>query len=106
MPKKATLQGKKTRDIYTSVYELRNTVISDQTGQLPTLLQQGNKYIMVMMEIDSNTILIEPIKNRKDGELTQKYRAMILRLRHTGMIPRKHILENEVSEALKTIIQD
>ena len=30
----------------------------------------------------------------------------MLRLRQAGMIPRKHILENEVSEALKTIIQD
>ena len=31
---------------------------------------------------------------------------MMLRLRLARMIPRKHILENEVSEALKTIIQD
>ena len=31
---------------------------------------------------------------------------MMLRLRRAGMIPRKHILYNEVSEALKSIIQD
>ena len=89
VPKTATLQEQKARDIYTSVYEVRNTVFSDQKGQLPTLSQQDNKYIMVMFEIDSNTILVEPIKNRKYGELTRAYRAMILRLRHTGMIPRK-----------------
>ena len=31
---------------------------------------------------------------------------MMLRLRQAGIIPKKHILENEVSEALKTVIQD
>ena len=31
---------------------------------------------------------------------------MILRLRRSGIIPKKHILDNEVLEALKTIIQD
>ena len=31
---------------------------------------------------------------------------MMLRLRRAKMIPRKHILENESSESLKTIIQD
>ena len=30
----------------------------------------------------------------------------MVRLRRTGMITRKHVLDNEVSEALKTIIQD
>ena len=31
---------------------------------------------------------------------------MMLRLQRSGIIPKKHILDNEVSEALKTIIQD
>ena len=61
---------------------------------------------MVMVEIDSNAVLVEPINNRKDEELTRTYREMMLRLRQAGMISRKHILDNEVSESLKTIIQD
>ena len=60
---------------------------------------------MVMVEIDSNEILLEPIKNLKDEELTRSHRKMMLRLRPAGMIPRKQVLDNEVSEALKTIIQ-
>ena len=59
-----------------------------------------------MVEIDSNTILVEPIKSRKDAELTRAYRKMMLRLRRAGIITKKHILDNEVSEALKTIIRD
>ena len=79
--KTATLQGHKAREIYTSMYEVRNTVLSDQTGKLPICSQQGNKYIMVMVEIDSNAILVEPIKNCKDEELMRAYRTMILKLR-------------------------
>ena len=59
------------RDVYTRVYNVRNTVFSDQTGHFPTRSQRGNKYIMVMVEINSNAILVEPLKSRKDLELTR-----------------------------------
>ena len=46
------LHGKKVRDVYTETYSVRETMFSDQTGQFPTRSQRGNKYIMVMVEID------------------------------------------------------
>ena len=79
-PDVATLRGQSVCDVYTKVYDVRNTVFSDQTGQFPTRSQRGNKYIMVMVEIDSNAILVEPLKSRKDPELTRAYRTMMLRL--------------------------
>ncbi len=60
------LHGKKVQDVYTKTYRVRKTMFSNQTGQFPTCSQQGNKYIMVMVEIDSNAILVEPMKSRKD----------------------------------------
>ena len=39
VPKTDTLQGQKERDIYTSVYEVRNFVFSNQTGHFPTRSQ-------------------------------------------------------------------
>jgi hypothetical protein len=51
------------------MYDVRKTMFLDQTGQFPMLLQSGNKYIMVMVEIDSNAILVEPTKSRKDAEM-------------------------------------
>ena len=69
------------RDVYTKVYDVRETVFSDQTGKFPTRLQWGNKYLMVMVEIDSNVILVEPLKSRKDPELTRAYNKMMLRQR-------------------------
>ena len=59
-----------------------------------------------MVEIGSNAILVEPIKNRTDAEITRAYCAMMLRLKHAGIIPQKHILDNEVSNAMKNIIRD
>ena len=35
---------------------------------------------MVMVEIDSNAILVEPLKSRKDAELTRAYKSLITRL--------------------------
>ena len=93
------------RDVYTKVYYIRNTVFSDQTVQFPARSKRGNKYIVVMVEIDSNATLMEPIKNRTDAELTRAYCTMILRLKHDIIIPQKHILDNDVSNAMETIIR-
>ena len=68
-----SLRGKKQRDVFTKVYDVRETIFSDQTGQFLKKSQRGNKYLMVMVEIDSNAILVEPLKSRKDAELTRAY---------------------------------
>ncbi len=70
------LRGKKVQDVYTQTYMVRETIFSNQTGQFPTQSQQGNKYIMVMVEIDSNAILVEPMKSRKDEEMIRAYNAL------------------------------
>ena len=69
------------RDVYTETYRVRETMFSDQTGQFPTRSQRGNKYIMVMVEIDSNAILVEPMKSRKDEEMIRTYNALLLQLK-------------------------
>jgi hypothetical protein len=73
-----TLRGKKQRDVYTRVYDVRSTILSDQTGRFPTRSQSGNKYLMIMVVIDSNAILVEPLSSRKDAELTRAYRTLML----------------------------
>jgi hypothetical protein len=47
------LHGKKVRDVYTQMYMVCKTMFSNQTGQFPIQSLRGNKYIMVMVEIDS-----------------------------------------------------
>ena len=48
------------RDVYIKVYDVCNKVFFDQTGQFPTRSKRGNKYIIVIVNIDSNAILVEP----------------------------------------------
>jgi hypothetical protein len=72
-------------------------MFSDQTCQFPTRSQQGNKYIMVMVEINSNVILVEPMKSSKDEEMIRAYNALLLRLKQAGIVPKKHVLDNKVS---------
>ena len=61
---------------------------------------------MVMVETDSNVVLVEPINKCTDAELTRSYHAMMLQLKQAGIIPQEHILDNEVSNEMKTIIRD
>jgi hypothetical protein len=72
------LHGKKVCDVYHQMYMVRKTMFSDQTGQFPIQSLHGNKYIMVMVEINSNAILMEPMKNRKDAEIIRAYTTLLL----------------------------
>eukprot|EP00804_Cyclotella_cryptica_P002928 CCRYP_013287-RA/>CCRYP_013287-RA protein AED:0.38 eAED:0.38 QI:0/0/0/1/1/1/2/0/632 len=100
------LRGCKVQDVYTKVYHMRDTIFTNQTGKYPQRSQEGNNYIVVMVEINSSAILVEPIKNRTDAELTQAYSVLMLRLQQAGVTPRKHVLDNEVSSAVKDLIRD
>lgn len=74
----AALRGKKVKDIFVN-------------GKFPMQLRSGNKYIMVMVEIVSNTILLEPMKSRKDAEMIWAYDVLVKRLQAANIHPRKHM---------------
>ena len=61
---------------------------------------------MVMVEIDSNAILVEPMKNHKDEEMIRVHNALLLQLKRAGIVPKKHVLDNKVSENMKNHIRD
>ena len=81
------LKGHKLQDIYTTVYDVRNTIFTDQTGKFPhcSLSLSGNNYLMVLVEIDSSAILVEPIKSRSDTELIHAYSMLMSRLHKAGL---------------------
>jgi hypothetical protein len=61
---------------------------------------------MVMVEIDSNAILAEPMKNRKDAKMTRAYNTLLLRLKRASITPKKHVLDNKISDNMKNHIRD
>jgi hypothetical protein len=56
---------------------------------------------MVLIEIDSNAILVEAMKNRSAGEMIRAYQALVERLCNAGLTPKMHILDNECSTEFK-----
>jgi hypothetical protein len=100
------LHSKKVRNVYTQTYMVHKTMFSDQIGQFPIQSLCCNKYIMVMVEIDSNVIFVEPMKNRKDSKMIRAYNPLLLRLKPASIVPKKHVLDNEVSENMKNHIRD
>ena len=85
---------------------MRETIFSDQTGQFPKCSLRGNKYVVVLVEIDSNAISVAPMKSRHDNKIKRAYWLMITRLHRAGIMPTKHVLDNEVSESMKEMIRD
>ena len=97
-PKRAALQestaealkalvGKKEKDVYFKIIDTRDvkhTIYSDQTGQFPVRARSGNRYIMVMVEIDSNYVLVQPMKNRTDDEMIKAYQMSLKGLNRAG----------------------
>jgi hypothetical protein len=100
------LCGRNEHDIYTKVYDTREIIFTDQTGKFPTCSQAGHQYIMIMVEINSSAILVKPLKNCTDAELTRAYTNLMLCLHRASIQPCKHILDNEISQAMKDLIQD
>jgi hypothetical protein len=61
---------------------------------------------MVMVEINSSAILVEPMKNRKDAKMIWAYNELLLRLKWAGIVSKKHVLDNEVSKNIENHIYD
>ena len=72
-----TILLKKHQDIYIAINDEKETMYTDQTGAFPITSKKGNKYIMILCEIDNNVILSEAMRNRSSGEIFRTY--LILR---------------------------
>ena len=63
--------GKKERDVYSKIvdlWDMKGTIYTDQTGKFPVKAGRGARYIMIMVAIDSNTVLAATLKNKSDKE--------------------------------------
>ena len=74
-------RGKKEQDVYFKVYDMKHTIYSAQPGRFPVQSKSGNKYVMVMVEIDSNAILVEAMKSKSDAEMQRAYLVLVNRLK-------------------------
>jgi hypothetical protein len=80
--------------------ELKGIIATDLPGRFPTTSAQGNAYVLVMYDYDSNTINAVAIKNRKTASLVQGYNELFEDLKKAGINPVLHRLDNETSKEL------
>jgi hypothetical protein len=106
---KLTRPPTKQKEAIIRVYDLskeaERLMYTDQTGQFPQKSSRGNQYIMVLIEIDSNAILVEAMKTRTTGEMIRAYQVLVNRLHSAGVTPKMHILDNECSAEFKERIK-
>ena len=59
-----------------------------------------------MIELDSNVILVEAMRDRTSGEMIQAYQSLVDRLKKGGFRPKMHFPDNECSAAFKEKISE
>ena len=69
------------------IVRLEQKIFTDQTGRFPTTSSLGNKYILTLFDTDTNTILVEPLKNKSKEELTRAQEKLYNYLTERGFKP-------------------
>jgi hypothetical protein len=59
------------------------------------------KYMLVLYDYDSNTILVEPLRSRSNDDALAGYTVLYDRLTSAGFKPSLNIMDNETSTAVK-----
>ena len=98
--------GKKERDVYVKLVDLwdqKGTIYTDQTGNLPVRARSGNRFIMVMVAVDSNAILVTPVKDHADQQLRNAYLTLLKRVKDADMQIKKYILDR-LEASLKVLL--
>ena len=79
-------------------------MFTDQTGKLPHLSSQGNRYQMILYHVSSNSIWVEAMKNRTEGEVIKTRERAVGRTRSCGIRPKRQIFDNEASTSYKEAV--
>ena len=61
---------------------------------------------MILIHIDTNSIWVEAMKNKTEGEMMLARRRALLRIKACGIVPKHQVLDNEASKAYKQEIAE
>jgi hypothetical protein len=79
---------------------------TNKPGHSSEVSSKGNKYIMVLVEIDRNYINAKSTKSKKEGAMIKAYLILWGRLTANGTVkPTTHIMDNKASAEYKKEIQ-
>ena len=84
---------------YLQTVKFTRKVSTDQTGHFSVTSFRGSKYLLVLYNHDSNTILEEPLTSCRKRKLVQATRVLHSYLSNRGLTPQYQILDNEFPSA-------
>ena len=73
----------------------------DLTGAFPYTSARGYKYILLLYDYDSNSILTCPLKSKNATEMKTAWLSLHNKLTSKGLKPTTYIMDNEASTELK-----
>ena len=85
--------------------KLTGKVSTDQTDHFPVTSIRGIKYLMVLYDHYSNTIIPEPIKSRSEPDLIRAYAVLHSKLTDRGLCSNFQMLYNECPDFLKDFMR-
>ncbi len=102
---------KKKHNIFVHLYKLNQedrlmaTIYADQTGDFPYISSQGNRSIMLLHHINSNSFWVEPLKNQTEGLLIATQTQALEQMQNQGIVPKHQILDNQCSACMKLAME-
>jgi hypothetical protein len=81
-------------------------IATDMTGRFLVSSSQGNSYMLVVYDYDSNYIHAEPLHSCSGTDILAAYKRSIALLTSRGLTPRLQRLDNEASQALQQFLTD
>jgi hypothetical protein len=75
-------------------------------GRFPQVSSLGNKYIIVIHNVDSNSLWEEALKDNTGSELILARAQALEQMQKAGIVLKHQILDNQASAAYKKAISD
>ena len=96
----------RSHHIFASCEPITGKIASDPTGRFILPSSNGNAYLLVVYDYDSNMIFAEPMKTRSGPDHLAAYKHIHALLTARGLRPQLQRLDNEASSQLKQFLSD
>jgi hypothetical protein len=102
----STPDGARTHCHYAATVPITGQVYTDQTGRFVVPSSNGNNYLIVLYDYDSNVIMAHAIPSRSAKDILAGYKILHARLCEAGLKPQLQRLDNECSTILKDFMDE
>jgi hypothetical protein len=99
------LPHQKKNNILITEHEVKSLMYADETGLFPAVSSLGNKQVMILHHVASNSSWSEAMQNQLGGELILAHARALARMQHHGLIPKHQTLDNQASAEYKATIK-